>query len=90
MTNWRLKGLQRAIRADHVPSFESLCSTTSHQFYNEDRGTNYAQARYLCYYLQQQGLLVKFYHEFRRHAAGFQQLGAAMDNATGAEPPQTP
>jgi hypothetical protein len=33
-------------------------------FYNDDRGTNYAQARYLCYYLQQKGLLVKFYREF--------------------------
>ena len=33
-------------------------------FYNEDRGENYAQARYLCYYLQEKGLLQKFYQEF--------------------------
>ena len=33
--------------------------------YNADKGTNYAQARYLCYYLQEQGLLRKFYHSFR-------------------------
>ena len=25
---------------------------------------HYAQARYLCYYLQEKGLLVKFYHQF--------------------------
>jgi hypothetical protein len=31
----------------------------------KDKGTNYAQARYLCYYLQQQGLLKKFYRRFR-------------------------
>jgi hypothetical protein len=74
-TNWRLVGgwppggqnggLQRAIRDGRVPSFKTLCSTTSHQFYQEDRGTNYAQARYLCYYLEQHHLLRKFYHRFR-------------------------
>ena len=33
-------------------------------FYNEDTGTNYAQARYLCYYLQEKRLLRRFYREF--------------------------
>ena len=64
-TNWRLPGLQRAIRKNRVPSFKTLCSTTTNEFYMMDKGTNYAQARYLCYYLQQQGLLRKFYHRFR-------------------------
>ncbi|MCG8650134.1 MAG: C39 family peptidase, partial [Pirellulales bacterium] len=53
LTNWRLAGLQRAIKRDVVPSFGELCSTTTHQFYRADPGTNYAQARYLCYYLQE-------------------------------------
>ena len=65
-TNWRLNGLQKAIAKDKVPSFAALTATTTHQFYNEDPGTNYSQARYLCYYLQQQGLLRKFYHQFNR------------------------
>ena len=64
LTNWRLRGLQKAIRAEKVPSFATLCSTTTSQFYNEDPGTNYAQARYLCYYLQEHGLLHKYYHSF--------------------------
>lgn len=64
-TNWRLAGLQKAIRADRVPSFEQLCGTTGGTFYTADPGTNYAQARYLCYYLQEQGLLKKFYHAFQ-------------------------
>ena len=34
------------------------------EFYREDTGTNYAQARYLCYYLQEKGLLRKFYKDF--------------------------
>lgn len=64
MTNWRLAGLQRAIKAGTVPSFKDLTSMTSGEFYNEDRGTNYAQARYLCYYLQEHGLLIDFYKQF--------------------------
>ena len=36
-------------------------------FYNEDKGTNYGQARYLCYYLQESNLLIKFYREFHSH-----------------------
>lgn len=63
-TNWRLAGLQQAIRAGKVPAFETLLATSENQFYREDPGTNYAQARYLCYYLQEKGLLVKFYREF--------------------------
>ncbi|MFC1497506.1 C39 family peptidase [Verrucomicrobiota bacterium] len=65
LTNWRLKGLQDAIKKKKVPSFEALMSTTEYEFYNEDKGTNYAQARYLCYYLQEKKLLVRFYREFR-------------------------
>jgi len=64
LTNWRLPGLQKAIKAGTVPSFEKLTSTTDHEFYNRDSGTNYAQARYLCYYLQEKKLLTKFYHSF--------------------------
>ncbi|HMO15598.1 MAG TPA: hypothetical protein PKD64_16490 [Pirellulaceae bacterium] len=64
LTNWRLRGLQLAIEADRLPTFEELFSTTTRQFYNDDPGTNYSQARYLCYYLQEKGLLVRFYHEF--------------------------
>ncbi len=64
-TNWRLAGLQAAIRANEAPTFADLTATTSHQFYHEDRGTNYAQARYLCYYLQEKGLLADFYRRFR-------------------------
>ena len=33
-------------------------------FYTSARGNNYAQARYLCYYLQERGLLRKYYRAF--------------------------
>jgi len=67
-----------------VPTFEKLCSTTSDQFYNHDPGTNYAQARYLCYFLQQKGLLVRYFHAFRRNAAedptGYETLRRILGN----------
>jgi hypothetical protein len=69
LTNWRLRGLHAAIRDGKVPSFEALFRTSSQEFYERDRGTNYAQARYLCYYLQEHDLLTKFYHAFRHNAA---------------------
>ncbi len=66
-TNWRLEGLQEAIESGRVPSFKTLTAMRPTKFYLQDKGTNYAQARYLCYYLQEQGLLVKYYHEFREN-----------------------
>lgn len=66
LTNWRLAGLQMAIRAGELPSFAKLCALTDDEFYDQDPGTNYAQARYLCYYLQQHGQLEQYYHAFQR------------------------
>jgi hypothetical protein len=63
-TNWRLGGLQQAIRRGGMPSFKTLTAMGAGEFYNQERGTNYSQSRYLCYYLQENGLLVRFYQEF--------------------------
>lgn len=68
-TNWRLAGLQRAIRAGGVPSLKDLTGTTDRDFYHDERGTNYAQARYLCYYLQEKGLLAQYFKSFVKGAA---------------------
>lgn len=67
MTNWRLAGLQGEIRDGTLPSFETLCSTTTYEFYHPTQGNNYAQARYLLYYLQQKGLLERYYQSFHRN-----------------------
>jgi hypothetical protein len=67
LTNWRLHGLQRAIDGERLPEFKTLLATTRVGFYDDDPGTNYAQARYLCYYLQQEGKLVDFYQEFSKN-----------------------
>ncbi len=85
LTNWRLAGLQEAIRKRVVPSFKTLTSTTDYSFYQEDPGTNYAQARYLCYYLQEKGLLKKFYHKFHANCqndpTGFETLKKVLGDS---------
>jgi hypothetical protein len=77
-TNWRLPGLQQAIKAGKVPPFKTLTAMDTNAFYNDGKGTNYAQSRYLCYYLQEKTVLVKFYQEFYAHRqedpTGFQTL----------------
>ena len=84
-TNWRLPGLQRAIRLKQVPSFKELTALDANGFYNEDKGVNYAQARYLCYYLQEKGVLVKFYQEFharqKEDASGYLTLKKILAEA---------
>ncbi|MEN6450098.1 MAG: hypothetical protein ABFC96_06380 [Thermoguttaceae bacterium] len=88
-TNWRLPGLQKAILKHRAPSFKTLCSTSDDEFYNKDRGTNYAQARYLCYYLQQRGLLRKFYRRFRAESqkdpTGYETLQKVLGRNDMAE-----
>jgi len=77
-TNWRLPGLQKGIKDKIVPSFKKLTAMSDAEFYREDTGTNYSQSRYLCYYLQEKKLLVKFYKEFvanqKTDPTGYQTL----------------
>ena len=82
LTNWRLAGLQRSIASDDVPSFARLTSLDRATFYGDDSGTHYAQARYLLYYLQEQGQLRAFYRAFRaartKDPTGYATLVAAL------------
>ncbi len=64
LTNWRLRGLQRAIQRRTAPSFEALTATTDSEFYADDSGVHYAAARYLLYYLQEKDLLRRYYRDF--------------------------
>jgi hypothetical protein len=84
-TNWRLPGLQRAVRRGQLKPFKTLLAMDGRAFYDDDRGTNYAQARYLCYYLQERGLLTRFYREFQASQAadptGFETLKKILGEA---------
>jgi len=64
--NWRLPILQRAIKAGRMPTFESLTAASKLEFYDDDNSSvYYALARYLCFYLQEKGLLRQYYRRFR-------------------------
>ena len=84
--NWRFKGLERAIKEGRTISFERLTSMTDAEFYGvgnrADYSEHYAQARYLCYYLQEKGLLVKFYDQFvanaQRDLTGYATLKSVL------------
>ncbi|MEK0451884.1 MAG: hypothetical protein RL088_4152 [Verrucomicrobiota bacterium] len=80
LTNWRLARLQQGIKAGRVLPFEKLTALNTEDFYGEAGGYSsyYGQSRYLCYYLQEKGLLVKYYREFVANAkddpGGFKTL----------------
>jgi len=81
-TNWRLAGLQHAIARGATPSFDTLAHRGANEFYGDDSGVNYAEARYLLYYLQQKGLLHEFYRAFRaaraKDPSGYATLAATL------------
>ena len=67
LVNWRLPALQSAIKDDKLRPLRDMMKDDD--FYAPDRvGINYAQARYLMLYLQEKGLLRKYYRDFRDHA----------------------
>jgi hypothetical protein len=67
LENWRLPGLQKAIRAGRLGSLESLLA--GNEFRGRQEALNYAQARYFCLYLERQGLLNDYYRRFRNSSA---------------------
>jgi hypothetical protein len=62
-----LSELQSAILAQSILSFEALCALEKREFYHFDKDRYYAQAKYLCYYLQQEGLLKKYFRSFQEN-----------------------
>lgn len=85
LTNWRLGGLQDAIRAGSVPPFATVMAMDDATFYGEGSGTHYALSRYLLLYVQEKGLLPAFYRRYRDGAAA-DPTGVATLQAVLGEP----
>ncbi|MCE1164789.1 MAG: hypothetical protein LWX07_05220 [Bacteroidetes bacterium] len=64
-TNWRLPELQSALKDKSYTSLDNLLKTDDDTFYGDNSSFHYAQARYLCQYLQEKKLLKTFYKKFR-------------------------
>ncbi len=85
LVNWRLPILQKG---GFVP-LQTLVEMTDAEFRGEKESLNYANARYLCLYLQQRGLLTKFYAAFREaHKAGKDKSGWDTLKLTIGQPPE--
>jgi hypothetical protein len=63
--NWRLRGLQDALRRGTAPSFERIGDAGRLSFNGKDSGALYATSRYLLYWLQEKEVLVRYFHAFR-------------------------
>ena len=83
-THHGLPSVQAAIRDKSVPRISTLIGTTEDEFYDDDTGVHYAMARYLCYWLQERGVLVRFVQLAQRKkdatAALEEVLGAPVDD----------
>ena len=85
LMNWRFPRLRDAVKkGTHVP-LKKLLSTDD--FYGNNSGLHYAQARYLCMYLQEWGVLEKFYVKFRENhkedPTGVKFLEEVLDKKLG-------
>lgn len=67
--NWRLPDLQESIRKGSYTGLDKLVATNEDEFYGSGSSFNYSQARYLCMYMQEKGLLKRFYKTFRDNYA---------------------
>ena len=82
--NWRLPALQEAIRAGELRPLEDMI--TDDDFYADERvGINYAQSRYLMFYLQQKRLLAPYYKRFRDGVKDDPQGLATLKQVLGVE-----
>lgn len=82
--NWRLPVLRRG----GFIAIEKLIKLSDQAFRGDGEPLNYANARYLCFYLQQRGLLTTFYKTFRAaHKAGTDKTGWDSFKKVIGEPP---
>lgn len=66
LLNWRLPGLKRQLEEGSFVGLAHLLEMNDKTFY---AGDNYGGARYLLYYLQEHGLLQRYYRDYRRDVA---------------------
>jgi hypothetical protein len=84
--NWRLPGVQAAIRNKTVPRLSELISTSTEAFYADETGVHYAMARYLCYWLQERGLLIRFVQRAQALKAVDGTGATALEEVLGGPP----
>jgi hypothetical protein len=84
--NWRLRGLKIGFSRKVVPSFSVLTHLSTNAFYDDPHGVHYAQARYICYWLQQKGLLVTYVKRAQEMKATDATGWTALEEVLEADP----
>ena len=87
LPNWRLPGLQKAIRRGALRSLAALLAEPD--FHGPHVGLNYAHARYFCMFMQHRGVLTEFYRRLRSDHAndprGLRTVRAVFGNPSWEE-----
>lgn len=83
MVNWRIRSLKRALSRANPPTLAEMLALNRDDFYGSNSGVNYAIARFLCLYLQEKNLLVRFYREFRSGVKDDPSGAAFLQHVTG-------
>ena len=87
LINWRYPILMEAAVSQKIIPLKELLHTTDAEFYGEERGVDYAQARYFCLYLQEKKVLPQFYKKFRdnfeKDKSGVQFVGEVLKKQIG-------
>lgn len=87
LVNWRLPILQEALAEGRLAPVDQL--VLEDDFRGQREAVHYAQARYLCLYLQEQGLLEDYFRRFRRDRRddprGLRTLHAVLGNRAWSE-----
>ncbi|MBI3097626.1 MAG: hypothetical protein HYY93_05175 [Planctomycetes bacterium] len=85
LPNWRLPELQKALADGKTIPLTGLFSAGHGDFDGAQRGLLYAEARYLCLYLQERGWLEAYYRKFRGDCARDPTGSATLRSVTGQE-----
>ncbi len=84
LPNWRLPGLQKAIRRGSLRSLPALLMEPD--FRGSQIGLNYAHARYFCMFMQKCGVLTEFYRRLKctckQDPRGLHAVRAVFGNPT--------
>lgn len=83
MINWRIRSLKRALSRSSPPTLSDMLALNRDDFYGSNSGVNYAIGRFLCLYLQEKNLLIRFYREFRADAKDDPSGSATLQSVTG-------
>lgn len=87
LPNWRLPGLQKAIRRGSLRSLPELLMEPD--FRGSQIGLNYAHARYFCMFMQECGVLTEFYRRLKsthsQDPAGLHAVRAVFGNPAWEE-----